>query len=246
MLRLLSTPSHRNPRPRKPLEAMRALRELLKNPDDTAQVFRMIKALEGPTLDWMFNRFVHSATGRRILVEERELLQTLIDEDYLESLPEGSLGRVYLEFRREAGITADGLVKASEVEDRMDDVDLQRFRDRMRDAHDLWHVVTGYDTDLVGEGAVLAFSFAQGRNPAIGLIVAAGFLRARGPVAHARGVIVEGFRRGLTSAWLPVADWEALLPRPLDEVRTELGLTDVPTYEHLYSKDLPEGGLLAA
>lgn len=246
MLRLLNPTTHRKPRPMKPVEALRALRELLKNPDDTSQVFRMIKAMEGPALDRMFDRFVHSATGRRILVEKRDLLKTLIDEEYLESLPEGSLGRVYLDFRRKAGITADGLVEASEVEDRMDDEDLQRFRDRMRDSHDLWHVVTGYDTDLVGEGAVLAFSFAQGRNPAIGMIVAAGFLRARGPMAYARPIIVEGFRRGLTSAWLPVADWEALLERPLDEVRAEFGLTDTPTYEHLWSKDLPEGGLLAA
>lgn len=86
-------------------------------------------------------------------------------------MPAGSLGREYLHFLERENITAQGLVQASDVEPGaswQDDAHLVYLRDRLRDTHDLWHVVTGYHGDLVGEGALLAFSFAQTWNPGSG------------------------------------------------------------------------------
>jgi len=223
-------------RPR-PVVALRALRELMADPDDTHQVFVMARALEGPTLLRNFERFRRSQTGREVLAAERDLLDTLVDEDYLASLPDDSLGRAYLAFRREAGITADGLVEVSKTDHPVPEPDVERMRNRMRDAHDLIHVLTGYDTDLVGEGAVLAFTFAQTGNPALGLIALAGVVKARGELSHARRTIVRGLIRGRRASWLPATNWEHMLALPLTEVRRRLGIGAPPAYRHVYADE---------
>ena len=63
------------------------------------------------------------------------------------------------------------------------------FADRLRDMHDLCHVVAGYRGDLIGEASVLALSFAQTRNPGVGLMALAGFLKIGGVVPGARKLI---------------------------------------------------------
>lgn len=42
----------------------------------------------------------------------------------------------------------------------------QLFSNRIRDLHDVFHVLTGYGRDLRGESAVLAFTIPQTRNTA--------------------------------------------------------------------------------
>lgn len=219
--------------------AFSALRAILANPDDTKQAFRVIEALGGPTAERQFLRFQESPVGRAALRDRRELLAVLRDVEKLEAMPEGSLGRAYLHFLRSQQITAEGLVAASEEGRRTDealDADRMLFRDRLRDMHDLWHVVSGYRGDIIGEAAVLAFSFVQTRSPGVGLIAALGFLKT-GELPGARGTIARAVARGRRAAWLPGVDWESMLARPLDEVRAELGLLDTPSYEPLYTSD---------
>jgi ubiquinone biosynthesis protein COQ4 len=177
--------------------------------------------------------------GSEILAENRSLLSALRDQEKLEAMPEGSLGRAYLEFLRSQQITADGLVAASMEGDlHATELDAERrlFSDRLRDMHDLWHVVAGYRGDLIGEAAILALSFAQTRNPGVGMISLLGFLK-EGDLPGARGVIVRALVRGHRAAWLSGVDWESMLARPLTEVRRELGLSDTPTYEPVYTSD---------
>jgi ubiquinone biosynthesis protein COQ4 len=233
-----------NPRPRiRPLEAWRALRELFRNPDDTKQVFRIIDALSGRAGERMFERFRRTGTGERILAERRSLLGVLSDREALLALPEGSLGRAYADFTAREEISADGLVAASVEGGRRFDLGEQRglFGERLRDMHDLWHVVTGYGRDLLGEAALLAFSYAQTRNRGIGFIVAMAWWRARGADGKPfRDLLAGGYRRGREAAWLPAADWEALLARPLDEVRRELRVGPLPEYVQVRSAGAPQ------
>lgn len=219
-----------------PRRAWGAMQKLLKNPYDTGQVFVIIDALSGNTLGQLTERFRQTQVGARILREHRMLLDTLIDREYLHSLPEGSLGRAYVEFCEREGITADGLVAAStEVPHGADDHDPDRriVGARLRDMHDLWHVVTGYKTDLIGEASVLAFSIAQTRNPGIAFIVLMAYLRANGQLARARRTIREALVRGVRAEWLPGQDWEALLPLPLGEVRRRLHVPEARRYDEV-------------
>lgn len=223
-------------------EAWDAIRALIRDPDDTPQVFRIIRALSGNSQERSFQRFLRSEHGPAILAEERVLLDTLSNRAYLESLPEGTLGRVYADFTAREEITADGLVEASEsVERNPDDIDPRRelFGQRLRDSHDLWHVVTGYGRDLFGEAALLSFTYRQIRNRGIGFIVAVAYLKARGPMAGERVLIRDGYRRAGRAGWLPGADWEALLELPLEDVRRRLGVVPIEHYEGFRSEGAP-------
>ena len=207
-------------------DAFRALRALLDDPDDTAQVFRIIDALSGRSGERTVERMRRTRTGRELLGERPDLLAKLTDRASLEKLPAGTLGREYLKFLDSEGITAEGLRQASidghgeEIEGV--DPDLYFLRDRMRDTHDLWHTVTGYKGDILGEASLLAFSFAQTWNPGVGLIVLTALLRGREP--NVRRLILGGFSRGVRSAWLPAVKWEELLARPLEDVRRLLNV----------------------
>jgi len=227
----------------RPLRAWRAVRELIRNPDDTAQVFRIIEALSGGTFERLFQRFARTETGRRVLTERRRLVTLLDDRESLLALPEDSLGHRYARFVEREQISAAGLAQASEEgRSAMRPVDpcRQLVGERLRDMHDLWHIVSGYGRDLVGEAALLAFTYAQTRNRGIGFIVLMAWWRARGKEGRPfRLMIQEAYGRGRRAAWLPAADWESLLARPVDEVRRELGLGDPPRYDPVRSAGAP-------
>ena len=223
----------------RPLDAWRALRALVRNPDETKHVFELIDALSGRSGERLYERFRSTPSGARILAEQRELLPTLANREALLALPPGSLGRCYAEFMGREQISPEGLVDASVEGGRGPDPSLPPGRRlvgaRMRDQHDLWHVVTGYGRDLVGEAAVLAFTYAQTRNRGIGAIVAMAWWKAGAQAPWVRGFLRDAYRRGKRSAWLPAQDWEALLARPLAEVRAELGVGEPPRYPEVRS-----------
>ena len=129
----------------RPLDAMRAVRRLFANPQDTRQIFSIFRAMRGRSGVKAFARFRQSPTGAAVLRERRVLLSTLTDRTMLAALPAGTMGRAYFDFMEEEQLTADGLVQASQDWER-DPVspDMALYRERMRDAHDLTHILTGH------------------------------------------------------------------------------------------------------
>ncbi len=224
-------------------EAWEGIRSLIADPDDTHQVFKIIRALAGNSIERQFEKFLRSDHGPTILAEDRSLIACLSDRENLLSLPDGSLGRAYAEFTEREQLSPDGLVAASESmpRDGAEDLGPQRalFAERLRDSHDLWHVVTGYGRDLIGEAALLAFTYRQTRNRGIGFIVLVAYLRAGKVFPEERRMIRGGFKRAKNTQWLPGADWEALLERPLAEVRQIFGVVPVEPYSALRSAGAP-------
>jgi len=147
------------------------MRELFANPNDTQQVFEIIDAMQLPALVRMRKRLQQAEQGRRLLVEQPNLVPLLSDREGLRALPAGSLGREYLAFVEAEGISADGLVDASDISrKRSEAAELRWIRNWLRDSHELWHAVLGYKGDLVGEAALLAFTHDQTRNIGVGMI----------------------------------------------------------------------------
>lgn len=228
-----------------PRRAWRAVTALARNPDDTAQVFALIEALSGVrTPERIVRRLSAHADGARLLRERPEILPRLCDRAALGRLPPDSLGRAYLRFVESEGITAEGLRQASAEGQRGEPAapEVEFIRARLRDTHDLWHAVLGYRGDVLGEAALLAFTFAQTRNPAIGVLVLVGLTKL--PSREARRLIFDGFGRGVRAAWLPAQDWEALLPLPLDEVRRRLRIGAPPAYTPVRTTELRAAGRL--
>ena len=218
-----------------PLVAAKALRNLIKDPDQTDQVFIVIRAMSGDSLTRAYNRFRKIPMGQKILSEQRQILDVLQNREKLSSYPVESLGREYLAFVERGQITADGLVDASDVnEDLIEDNNLKLFAERLRDQHDLWHTLTQYGRDPFGEACLLAFTYAQTRNRGLGTIAFIGMLKLSKELGF--GVVKamwRGYRDGKRAAWLPVQDWEQLLMQPIDEVRQQMHIDEPDIYHEV-------------
>jgi ubiquinone biosynthesis protein COQ4 len=214
------------------------MQELAKDPDDLPKVFELIDSLPGRSPGRLLARMRASADGRRLLVTRPDLRTILADRAALFALPPDTLGHQYAAFCERAGITPQGIVDASiegSIPDPDESPDMRFAGERMRDTHDLWHVVTGYGTDVAGEVALLSFSYAQTRHPGIGLIVGFTYLHFAPQVNK---LLRDAYARGKSAAWLPAVVWEDLLARPLDEVRARLGIGAPPVYTPISSADL--------
>ena len=217
----------------RPLKALSATRRLMDEPESTELVFEIIGHLAGPNFERLYERSMADPVGHAILEERRDLLPTLNDRATLAALPDRTLGATYARFMEAEQITADGLEDASQIEEvEFYDDRARCLSERLRDMHDLWHIVSGYGRDYLGEASLLAFTYAQTRNRGIGFIVLmAAYRYRRGGHPTAVSVMREAYRRGRAAQFLPAADWEALLALPLDDVRTHLGIGDPPYYE---------------
>lgn len=219
-----------------PLVALRALKALIADPEDTAKVFVILEALTGDALQRGYRRFRVTPVGQRVAAESGALIDHLRDRDALRQLPAGSLGRAYLRFVESEQISADGLVEASEQKQQFADPGLQKYAERLRDMHDLWHVTTRYGRDSFGEVCLLAFTYAQTRNRGIGLIGVVGAFKTSQELG--RGVwraVLRGYTDGRKAAWLPAVDWERMLALPLDQVRAELGVRAPIPYQSVWA-----------
>lgn len=225
------------------LAAYRGIRALIADPDDTDQVFRIVRALSGRGFERLFRRVIADPDGRRTLEGDRPALcDVLADLDRLEAMPPGTLGHAYARFMRSEQLSAQGLVTASAAvgDTVFHDRRAEALSCRLRDMHDLWHVVSGYGRDLVGEGALLAFTYAQTRTRGIGFIALVGALRFwRLGKRDAAWALWHGYRRGRHAALLPAVHWEALLALPLAEVRRRLHVDDPPAYVPIRSAGAP-------
>jgi ubiquinone biosynthesis protein COQ4 len=220
--------------------ATTALRALFADPDDLPQVFTVIESLSGDTLARLERRLGKSEGGRRLLANRPDIVPILEDREALRRLPEGSLGRAYLAFVESENISAAGIVSADQkghAGRRVLPPAQEYLRLRLRDTHDLWHAVTGYKGDVLGEAALLGFTLAQQWNLGIALIVGLGLVKTNGkPLA--RRLIADGYRRGRAAETLVAVEWEKLLAEPVASVRARLGVGDVPVYTPVRSSEL--------
>jgi ubiquinone biosynthesis protein COQ4 len=210
-----------------PIVAIRAMRKLMRNREDTRQVFLLMDALRGKTTLRQFARFRQTDIGRAVLAERRQLLDRLRDRESLAALRPGTLGRAYHEFMASENLSADGLVEASQMRETLPaGEDMTLFRERSRESHDLLHVLTGYGRDPLGEACLTAFSFAQTGLKGFALIaIVASHRISRARPGHAvRRAVFEGYRRGRRAAWLVAADWEKLLAERVDAIRAQYGV----------------------
>ena len=220
-----------------PIKALRALSELLKNKEDTGQVFIIMRALSGRSTARGYSRLLRTAKGGRIAYRREELAKTLSDTEFLKRLPEGSLGRAYLNFITTENISAEGLIEESrKVEDERD-IDREHpiawYGRRLRDSHDLWHVLSGYGRDGMGEACLVAFSYAQTRSTGFGLIGLAGALKLKKefPNQPMLRAVWQAYQNGRKAKWLPGEDYIALLSEPLEAARRRLNIQQPTLYQ---------------
>jgi ubiquinone biosynthesis protein COQ4 len=226
--------------------ALKALRRLLNDKEDTGQVFEIMAALNGDSTAKNYSRLLHTPNGGRLAYEHVELAPRLMDDAWLDSFAPGTVGATYREFVRSENISADGLAEISRQ--RQAKVEQTHpyawFGRRTRDSHDIWHVLSGYHRDGLGEACLVAFSYAQTRSLGWAVIALGAALRSRGGrTRHPyRRAIWQGYRRGKAAAWLAGEDYEQLMREPLDAARRRLNITPPTLYDAIPVTDR-DGGL---
>ena len=214
--------------------AFDAIRKLLANGDDTTQVFRIMRSLNVGATPKSYAQFIATEEGGRMAYERIELAQVLSQPGFARQFAPGTVGAAYNHFLESTGYSADGLAEVSKI-NREEDMPhpYAWFGRRVRDTHDIWHVMTGYKADeSLGEAALVAFSYAQvgGLGWAfIGGAAALKSLRVTKGTLFARAVW-EGYRRGRRAKWLAGEDYLKLLAEPIDSARARLGLSEPVAY----------------
>jgi ubiquinone biosynthesis protein COQ4 len=203
------------------------------------QVPRIKMLAGGPEILADVERMRVHASGRRLLAQKPDLGVALSDTAALKSMPQGSLGRTFFKAMDNpygvpgyllAGlIYRDGFFDSFEMSD-----DARYYLERARWLHDLFHVVSGYEPNLAGEGLLIYFQQAYlygvsyealassplGLGPRYFIHASCGAKRWQALLkeAHAQGLAAHAVCPAIFVAW------EDLLPQPLDNVRAQLGI----------------------
>ncbi|WP_375201310.1 Coq4 family protein [Hyphococcus sp.] len=222
---------------RRPLHAVASVLKLIFNKEDTRQVFEIMKAMSGDTPKRMFRKFTATPYGLRVVTEPVKLEELLGDRERLRAYPEGTLARAYLAFMEGENLTPEGLRSAAEEAD-IDYEAYPEFSEYMRlfmhlqVSHDLWHVLTGYGRDALGELCNLVYTRHQTYNPGFRLIVAIGFLaqKLEQPSAPIQKALAEARRNASAAEWVLEHDVEELLAMPLADARARLKIGEPKIY----------------
>ncbi|MFC4295452.1 Coq4 family protein [Novosphingobium tardum] len=251
----------REPARFRPLKALYHFRQLLKDKENTEEVFRIFEALPYKGFVPAARAFMESEKGRAIFDSEEFLPDILDDHAALRRTPAGSVAHAYCDFMEAEGLTAAGLV-AESLKTRGNrppfDDQIEWYGFRQRDTHDLLHVLTGYGRDALGEQCVLAFTYGQ--SPSLGnvFIAYAGGLNMKSRMNKAgigKGVpviaaITEGKRLGKACPKVSEMAIRDLLAMPLEEARAKFGIARPVQYHKAHEMLRAQGcdpyNLLAA
>jgi ubiquinone biosynthesis protein COQ4 len=220
-----------------PLRAFKAFRRLLANKEDTVQVFEIMQALNGRSTAKGYRRLISTLSGGRLAYERVEMAEVLSDGALVDSFAEETVGGHYRQFVRSQGFTPEGLAAESRKARGGEGAEVRHpiawFGRRIRDTHDLWHILTGYGRDGLGELCLVAFSYAQTRSLGWAFIAVGGMLQGFriGQGRRTAAIVWQAYKHGRDAAWLPGQDFVALLGEPLEAARKRLNIAPPTLYD---------------
>jgi ubiquinone biosynthesis protein COQ4 len=211
------------------------MRELVEDGgENTAKAFEVSHAMDGDYGERAFQRFLAEPGSHDLLCEQPSLLDAL-SHRRLAGLPEGSFGRLalaHLERNHLDPRTLARLYAESVSCDPQLDPAREWFRLRVVMMHDLWHVLSGYGSDELGETALLWFSCAQTRARSGVLLSLGAGARGWGQVGRRwPAYVAQAWRRGRNAVGLFSLPYERMLAEPLHFVRASVGI-EPPAIAH--------------
>jgi S-adenosylmethionine uptake transporter len=209
------------------LRSLYATYKLAKRPDDVKFVFMIGDAQDNIAEGERRQGRIadpFSSTALEQMWSIRYCPQRYDIEDLL-ALPADTLGGAYARHMKVHGLRPDFY---EEVEPRHR---LHFLRLRMRQTHDIWHVLTGFSTDEFGEVGLQGFYFAQFTNGQSVLIGAGAMLKSllRGRFAELEqhvDVFCEGYCNGKRADSLLAVKWEELWGENLETLRRRYGIRE--------------------
>jgi ubiquinone biosynthesis protein COQ4 len=222
------------------VRAARAFLGLVKDPTQLELVFELADAaMDDATLDAMHANIRRHAQGAAALAARPRLEVPPLAE--LLALPAATLGHVYAVHLRDAGLDPAGLPRRPAADERA------FILPHIYETHDVWHVVTGFGTDVAGELGLMAFYAAQAPSKGPIAILAAGLINTlRGGMAdkdRRLDAIARGWLLGKRARPLFGAPWSLLWAMPLAEVRRRFAVdpagVDLIVEEHRVVEEHP-------
>lgn len=203
------------------LKIVWVLLRLSRTPEKTELVFDLADLLYKTNAFQAATEKLSAIESFKRLGETRKLMPE-IDLNSLAEYPEGTLGQVYAKHMLDRKLSPDFYRSLDVVDDKT--WTIMWFRQ----THDLWHVVTGFDTDPASEIGLQAFMMTQILTPLSSLIVGISLIKAVIKDPAFLGLIIENIVRGVTLAKsggsLVSYEWDLNWMKPLTQVRAELGL----------------------
>jgi len=194
--------------------------DLVRHPEHLDRVFEIADALASqPVFEKMRDHFAADLQGAAALRDKPRLAVRI---DALASLPEGTLGRAFADHLKKNGLDPASIPTLA------GSTDLEFVRAHLYETHDVWHAVTGFETDVAGELGLQSFYAAQMPGGLPLLLMAVGFLNAAF-FATDQGqrrveAVARGWQMGRRARPLFGVSWGELWTRPLAEVRESLGV----------------------
>ena len=171
---------------------------------------------------WVRSGIFANGEGADLLRDRAEIAHS--DLDALRALPNETLGREFARFLDAEGISLAGLAQPTPYTPNDEESYLMK---RVRQSHDLWHVLLGLGTAGHQEVLVHCFSVAQTGFPYSLLIISMGSLKhmlLEGRWHTLTHETRRAYRTGREAAPLLTAYWERRWEQPLDQVRREFGI----------------------
>ncbi|MEP0191713.1 MAG: Coq4 family protein [Erythrobacter sp.] len=212
--------------------------EFKKDKEDTSEVFKFFHHLPWIDVDKRVAAFLSTEKGQHVLETEPFLPEILDDHEMLRrDYPKGSLAHAYCDYMEQEGLSAAGLVAEFEefrFEDGRPNDQIEWYNDRLRDTHDLLHLLSGIGRDTLGEATLGAYVFGQ--RPSHGHLI----LGIAGSLVMKRSVKTKA--PVLRAIWnakaagkdcLPIAEQSIreLLAMTPDEARAHLNMQPARAYE---------------
>lgn len=208
-------------RPLTTLRLARAVVRLARDPRRLDEVFRIADAMESSELAARVEAELRANPDHLDALRDRPRLGR-IDVPRLARMPEGTLGRAFAE------LLIDNRLDPEDIEVNAVRTDFDYVRAHLRETHDIWHVATGFRTDVAGELGLQAFYLAQFRAPLAAMLLTVGMVNTLFYAMDDRDArmraISRGWILGKRARSLFGYRWAERLERPLAEVRRELGL----------------------
>lgn len=231
---VLRHPDRPTPRYR-PIRAVKSFQALIKDKEDTSLVFKIFESLPSSSFMDRVSGLALSERGEMLRANEPSLPEILDDHAALRRTPKGSLAHAYCDFMEAEGLSAAGLVAEAERLGRPKYPDLvEWFISRSRDTHDLFHILTGYGRDALGEQCVLLFTHGQSPSQGhllIGYAGAANIKRMiKGSHAPVFGAVRQAHRTGKGAPLLMAQSIRELLAQPVEDVRAKLRIPQPTQY----------------
>lgn len=220
----------------RPLKVLHHFGKLVEDKEDTEQVFHIIEATKGKRSHNQAWAFIASNEGQRFIADETDIPGMLDDHARWSDCGPNTVAAHYIAFMKREGLSASGLVAESHKWLPADarHVDLTEwYFERLRDTHDLFHVLTGYGRDALGEASLLGFSYEQNFNRGILFIAYAGarqIKKVSGTKAPLFAAIKEGRKLGKAAAKIAHQDIAALMREDITEARARLSIGKPDVY----------------